>query len=189
MNETITCVVLPGLGPVCVECFSRGHIAAFPLSPVEIYSFGTTEPAAELSWNIDQARALIAARPRAALPLDPVWLRGWLAERSGFTPEHLDHIPDDRLAEPGILVELMACPPGGEPEPFRILIDGTHRAARRLRDGQKFWAYLLTEEEQRAISTYRRGGDLTAMPTFPGPGISDLEAGILATSPRGSDLA
>jgi hypothetical protein len=44
MSSIITSVILPGIGPVCPECFSRGHIAALPLSPNEVYSFGVTEP-------------------------------------------------------------------------------------------------------------------------------------------------
>lgn len=189
MNESIAHLTLPGLGSVCAECFSRGHIAPFPLIPAETYSFGITRPPAELSWNVVAARALIAVRSRAARRLDPGWLERWLLERSELTPEHLDHIPSDKLDEPGIVVEIVACPPGGEPEPFRILIDGTYRAARRLGNGQDFWAYLLTEDEQRAICTYRRGGLLAELPCFPGFGITDQEAGIFITSSSESEVA
>jgi hypothetical protein len=38
----------------------------------------------------------------------------------------------------------LACPPGAIPQPFRILIDRTHRAATKQRDRQDCWAYLLT---------------------------------------------
>src|SRR5712692_2486134 len=74
MSCIITRVILPGIGPVCPECFSRGHIAALPLSPKEVYSFGVTEPEAQLDWDVDGARRLIAARPRTAQRLDPNWL-------------------------------------------------------------------------------------------------------------------
>ncbi len=47
MNVKVTRIVLPRLGPMCAECFSRGHIAAFPVAPGEVHSFGT-EPQAQL---------------------------------------------------------------------------------------------------------------------------------------------
>ncbi len=75
------------------------------------------------------------------------------------------------------------------PSPFRVLIDGTHRAARRLHDCRDCWAFLLTEEEQRSVCTYRRGGEIVELPTFAGPGISDRQAGILVCGQRESDVA
>jgi len=181
MTLTVSRVILPGIGAVCVECLSRGHVAALPLRPGEVYTFGVTEPCAEYSWDVDAARAMVVARPRAARRLGRAWLATWLVERSSFTPEHLDHIPSDKLAEPGIVIQVLAGPPRGQPEPFPILIDGTHRAARCLRDGQEFWAYLLTEKEQRSICIYRRGGYVIECPSFPGEGITDRDAGIFAT--------
>jgi len=189
MSSIITRVILPGLGPVCPECFSRGHIAALRLSPNEVYSFGVTEPQAQFDWDVDAGRALIAANPRTAQRLDPTWLESWLAERTTITPDHLDHIPADKLDEPGILIEIMACSPGGEPRPFRILIDGTHRGARTLRDGRECWAFLLTEEEQRSICTYQLEGQVAELPSFSGAGITDREAGVFVSSASKSDLA
>jgi len=189
MNVNLTHVVLPGIGPVCAECFSRGHIGALSLSPGEVYSFGVTEPPAQLDWDVDSARALITARPRTAQRLDPGWLKRWLTERSCFTPEHLDHIPADKLAEPGILVEIMAGPPRCEPQPFRILIDGTHRAASRVSNCHHFWAHLLTEDEQRSICTYTLEGQAVELPWVVGHGISDRQAGILVSSVTESDVA
>jgi hypothetical protein len=116
-------------------------------------------------------------------------LECWLTERSNFTLEHLIHIPPEKLAEPGILVEILGSPPGGQPAPFRILIDGTHRAARRLPQGQACWAFLLTEEEQRSICTYWREGNNVELPTTAGIGISDRQAGILVSAASESDVA
>ena len=161
MSSMISHVILPGLGAVCPECFSRGYVGAMPLVIPETYTFGIAQPSAELEWDVEAARALIQARPRAAQLLDPAWLLSWLVERSRFTLDHLDHIPADKLDEPGILVEIMAGPPGRAPEPFRMLIDGTHRAARRLMESRACWAYLLTEAEQRSVCTYRREGRTT----------------------------
>ena len=80
-------------------------------------------------------------------------------------------------------------PPGGEPQPFRILIDGTHRATRKLRDHEDCWAFLLTEEEQFSICTYRLEGRVAELPSFPGPGITDREAGLFLSLATGSDVA
>jgi hypothetical protein len=179
MDSIITSVILPGVGPVCPECLSRGHIPALPLSPGEVYSFGINDPPAQLDWKVDAARNLIALRPRVAQRIDPEWLRTWLAQRTTITAEHLDHIPANKLDEPGILVELVASPPGCKTRPFRILIDGTHRLARKLRDGQDCYAYLLTEDEQASVCTYRVKGQLVDMPTAPGLGIREREAGII----------
>ena len=93
MNSAITHAILPTIVSVCVECFSRGHIAGLSLSPAEVYSFGVTKPQAQLDRDVDAARALIVARPRTAQRLDLSWLGHWLAQRSSFTREHLDHIP------------------------------------------------------------------------------------------------
>ena len=175
MNK-ISHVILPGVGRVCPECLSRGHIAAFPLSVGEVYSFEITEPASRLDWDIAVVRALIAARPRAAQRLSPIWLAAWLAERTSITPEHLEHLPADKLDEPGILVEILVCVPGGRPEPFHILIDGTHRAARKLRDRQQARAYLLTEQEQRSVCTYYVNGQQAELTSFPDPGVTPEQA-------------
>jgi hypothetical protein len=179
LDPTITRIVLPGTGPVCIECASRGHIPELPFSASEVYTFGIAEPRTELDWDIDRARVIIAARPRTPLRLEPEWLQTWLRERASVTTEHLDHIPSSRSDTPGILVEIMASPPGGRPEPFRMLIDGNHRAARHVRDGLDFFAYLLTESEQRSICTYRLGGVVREIPTFPGRGVDDQRAGII----------
>ena len=185
MDSIMTSVILPGVGPVCPECLSRGHIPSLPLPPwlvAEVYSFGVVEPPSQLDWDIDCARRLIAERPRAAQRVDGAWLVHWLATRTSVTAEHLDHIPPEKLDEPGIIVEIVACPPGCDPRPFRILIDGTYRLARKLRDGQAGWAYLLTEQEQASICTYRVCGHVAEMPTLPGWGIREREAGITLNS-------
>jgi hypothetical protein len=189
MNSVISSVILPGIGRVCPECFSRGYVGPLSLGPAEVYSFGVAEQHAQLDWDVDAARALIAARPRTAQRLDPTWLGRWLTERSHFTLEHLTHIPPEKLAEPGVLVEILASPPGGQPSRFRILIDGTHRAARRLRQGRACWAFLLTEDEQRSICAYRRHGHLVELPTTAGLGISDRQAGILISAGSEADVA
>ena len=66
MNSGITHVILPAIGSVCVECFSRGHIAGLSLFPAEVYSFGVTKPQAQLDWDVDAARALVSRCHRVA---------------------------------------------------------------------------------------------------------------------------
>ena len=178
MNSVVSHVILPGLGSVCPECFSRGHVGEFRLEVPETYTFGVTEPDAELEWDVAAARRFIQDRPRAAILLDPAWLLPWVVERSRFTLEHLDHIPVSQLDEPGILLEIVAGPNEAKLQAFRILIDGTHRAVRRMLDGRACWAYMLTEEEQRSICTYRKGGRVVQIPSLPARGVSDDDAGI-----------
>jgi len=64
-------------------------------------------------------------------------LKSWL-EGVHILPAHLYHLPPD--PGPGIMVTL----PSGLGKP---VIDGNHRAARALRDGTEFLAYLLPEGE------------------------------------------
>ena len=98
-------------------------------------------------------------------------------ERSHFTLEHLQHLPLHKLRQTCILIEILAGPLDTRPEPFRILIDGTHRAARCMLESRACWAYLLTEEEQRWSPTLppERAAAYQS-PTLPVPGVSDHEA-------------
>jgi hypothetical protein len=62
---------------------------------------------------------------------------------------------------------------------FGILIDGSHRAAMALRDGRDFSAYLLTEQEQRSVCTYKVEGKVAEIPQIAaGPGITPEDAGL-----------
>ena len=179
MTGIITTVILPGLGSVCPECFSRGFVGGLPINGSEIYTFSMTGPDSELSWDIVRARQFIAMRPRAPKKLDPAELHRWLHGRVAITPQHRDHIPAEKRAEPGIFVVITVAPGANAPMyEFGILIDGSHRAALALRDGQDFHAYLLTEEEQRSIYTYRVEGVGTEIPLLPGPGITPDDAGL-----------
>ena len=64
-------------------------------------------------------------------------LKSWL-EGVDILPTRLYHLPPN--LGPGIMVTLPS-------ELGRPLIDGNHRAARALRDGTEFLAYLLPEAE------------------------------------------
>lgn len=62
--------------------------------------------------------------------------------------EHLDHVNPEY---PGLLAHLWGPGADGTIEQGHLLIDGNHRAARCLRDGLTFRAYLLTEDESEQI--------------------------------------
>ncbi len=88
-----------------------------------------------LRFNIRIARELV--RPEMLHRVDPAAMIKWLESTQVWT-EHLDHLPRD--LGPGIMVTLPNhC--------GRLVIDGNHRAARALRDGQEFFAYLLPEKQ------------------------------------------
>jgi hypothetical protein len=185
MTGSISQVILPGIGPVCPECYSRGHVGgglALPLGgEVYTFTFLTPEGPAELTWDIDAARRLLAERPREPRLLNPHSLLAWLRRYVTITEQHLDHLPDDVLDEPGIMAIIeTAEAPGAPLRAFAILIDGSHRAARAVRDGRRFRAYLLTEQEQASIATYTINGQVEPLPTAPGPGVTDEDAGISA---------
>ncbi|HEX2918259.1 MAG TPA: hypothetical protein VHN81_07045 [Edaphobacter sp.] len=88
-----------------------------------------------LRFNIRIARELV--RPEMLHRVDPAATTKWL-ESTQIWPEHLDHLPLD--LGPGIMVTLPN-------QCGRLVIDGNHRAARALRDGQEFLAYLLPEKQ------------------------------------------
>jgi hypothetical protein len=92
-----------------------------------------------LRFNLQIARKL--CHPAMLHRVDPIGLKR-LLKRVHVDPAHVDHLP--RNLGPGI----MATFPSGLGLP---LIDGNHRAARSLRDGTEFVAYLLPEAETHEL--------------------------------------
>jgi hypothetical protein len=88
-----------------------------------------------LRFSLQAARRLM--KPSMLNRVDHVGLAGWL-EHVFIDPRHVDHLPAE--LGPGIMVTF----PSGLGRP---LIDGNYRAARALRDGTEFLAYLLPEAE------------------------------------------
>lgn len=87
-----------------------------------------------LRFNIRIARQLV--RPEMLHRVEPTALATWL-ESTRVWPTHVEHLPAD--LGPGIMVTLPNhC--------GRLVIDGNHRAARALRRGEEFLAYLLPEQ-------------------------------------------
>jgi len=86
-----------------------------------------------LRFNLQIARKL--CRDSMLHRLDNAGLARWL-DHVHIDQEHIDHLPSN--PGPGIMMTL----PSGCGRP---LIDGNHRAARALRDGTEFLAYVLPE--------------------------------------------
>ena len=92
-----------------------------------------------LRFNLKAAKSL--CRDSMLHRVDRNALAAWLTSVP-ILPDHLDHLPAG--LGPGIMVTL----PNGLGRP---LIDGNHRAARALRDGSEFLAYVLPESKTRKL--------------------------------------
>lgn len=96
------------------------------------------------SYKFDVDLAIqIAGDGREPVEVDEESLRHTL-RKSVVSEEHLPHV---RLGRPGIIAHVRYPLDDGQTVTAHLLIDGTHRAARSLRDGIPFFVYLLTEEE------------------------------------------
>ncbi len=128
-----------GLNDVTCSACARAQLPA-PFN-LESYSY-TAQDGPTWTWDVGYARTLVARRLPPALPeqLASEELAAWLAQHSHVDEQHLPHIPPARLAEP----VLVAPVPDGQGQ---ILIDGSHRAAARIRAGLVVRAYLLTDHE------------------------------------------
>ena len=110
------------------------------------------------SWvyDVDRAREIVSDG-RDAVELDSDDVR-YLVDSSRIYAMHLDHV-DTQF--PGILAHLWGPGADGAWEHGHLLIDGNNRAARCMRDGLPFFAYLLTEEESEQILNRGPGRDGT----------------------------
>ncbi len=109
-------------------------------------------------YNVPQGYKLMEGRDGVLIPTENLkCLIEWPPRPDGFDPmkrqplvEHLDHVDMDKPV-------LFACYPetmsGAENlTKSRLLIDGTHRVARAIRDGHPtVKAYMLTQEESNQI--------------------------------------
>ena len=103
-------------------------------------------------YDVDRAREIVSDG-RESLEIDASDV-AYCVDNSRIHDQHLDHV-DPKY--PGILAHLWGPGADGRLEHGHLLIDGNHRAARCLRDGLTFRAYLLTEDESEQILT--RGMD------------------------------
>ena len=123
----------------CHNCLM--HALNLRLQLTEDYGI-TDEHGRALSWSINKAVAEIAAADLVPQPVTATEL--WaLLEGHDLTLAHLDHIPSN-ASDIGILAPAPDTSATGY-----ALINGSHRAARALRDGRQFYAYVLTFEMSR----------------------------------------
>ncbi|MBX7102853.1 MAG: hypothetical protein K1X57_02150 [Gemmataceae bacterium] len=97
-------------------------------------------------FDVDRAR-VFTSDGRETVEVDDESVRTSL-DRSEYDECHVDHV-DPTI--PGIIAHVWCTDDDGEEVHGHLLIDGHHRAARCLRDGLPFNAYLLTEEESRTV--------------------------------------
>jgi hypothetical protein len=128
-----------GLQNVACDSCARALMPA-PFN-LESYSYSARN-GPTWTWDVEFARGLVARRRPAARPirLTSDDLTEWLERHCEVDRNHLAHIPADRLEEP----VLLAPAPDGRGQ---VLIDGSHRAALRIRAGLPVDAYMLTDTE------------------------------------------
>jgi glutamate-1-semialdehyde 2,1-aminomutase len=98
------------------------------------------------AYDVDRARDLVGDG-REAVELEDDSTRASVGEVE-LHEAHIGHVDP---ATPGIIAHIQYPTNDGEMVHGHVLIDGHHRAARCLLEQRSFLAYLLTEEESRAI--------------------------------------
>jgi hypothetical protein len=97
-------------------------------------------------FDVQKARKILADG-RAPVEVDEESVR-YSVDSNTIYDEHVAHVDP---SYPGIIAHVFHPAPDGTEAHGHVLIDGNHRAARCLRDGIPFFAYILSEEESRAI--------------------------------------
>jgi hypothetical protein len=97
-------------------------------------------------FDVDAARRLVTDG-RESVEVEPESVRESV-RLSKIFKQHVDHVDP---TFPGIIAFVWFTTDGGETYRGHLLIDGNHRAARCLREDRPYFAYLLTEDESRAI--------------------------------------
>lgn len=104
-----------------------------------------------MEFKVAKAQAMVDVDPRPARYLTPAALRRFLERHAeALNQAHLDHLPLELRSRPGLVAQFDELDDQGRQVPTAVLIDGTHRAARALRDGYAFHAYVLTDAEMAA---------------------------------------
>ncbi len=98
-------------------------------------------------FDVDHANRLVLDG-REPVELEEASIRMSLDERAEINRKHVATVDCSR---PGIIAHVEYADADGQVYKGHVLIDGNHRAARCLELHQPFFAYLLTEEESRAI--------------------------------------
>lgn len=110
-------------------------------------------------FNVDRANEIVRdGRQPVEIEEDSVQMT---VRTNELEPEHVAHVDPDR---PGIIAHVQYTTEQGETFTGQVLIDGNHRAARCVELKRPFFAYLLSEEESRAILLRQPGpGDFVAV--------------------------
>lgn len=98
-------------------------------------------------FDVDHANRIVQDG-REPVEVDESSVRMSIAERADINWEHVAKVDP---ARPGIIAHVQYQTEEGELITGHVLIDGNHRAARCLQLDRSFLAYLLNEEESRAI--------------------------------------
>lgn len=72
----------------------------------------------------------------------------WCVDTTHIYRQHVRHV---NTKYPGIIAHVFFPLPDGTDAHGHLLIDGNHRAARCLKEGKPFFAYILSERESRRI--------------------------------------
>lgn len=97
-------------------------------------------------FNVTTARAMVAdGRDKYLLDADDV---EYSIDRAEINEKHVDHVD---TSIPGIVCHVFFPTKDGRVVQAQRLIDGHHRAAKCLKMGLPFYAFILTEEESLAI--------------------------------------
>jgi len=121
--------------PDCPRCRGFDH---------EVYRYHL---GAGYEFDVEAARRLVQDG-REPVEVEEDGLRASV-EFSRIDEAHVGHVDP---VVPGLIAHIWFTDEGVTHH-GHVLIDGNHRAARCLRDGRPFLAYVLTEEESRAIVT------------------------------------
>jgi hypothetical protein len=131
---------LERLGIGNVNCWACARALSPPPFNWESYTY-TANDGRSWTWDIDCAQAFTAQRSvRERLMLEPAEIAAWLGAHGHIDEAHLAHLPVDRLEEPVLLAPV----PDGQ---GHVLIDGAHRATRRIRSGLSVHGFLLSPVE------------------------------------------
>lgn len=97
-------------------------------------------------FDVDHARQLVSDG-RQPVEVDQASVQ-WCVDTTRIYPRHVNHVD---IQFPGIIAHVYYPLPDGTEAHGHVLIDGNHRAARCIKLGKPFLAYLLTPRESRRI--------------------------------------
>jgi hypothetical protein len=136
----------------------RGHLEH---AHIEVYTY-TFHNGDEVMWDISMAKHIVETHPEAIvktieLPTDV--LRD-LSTHNEWTEERVKSCDP---SQPGLAAVVMGKRDGDGPDVpqyFAIVIDGTHRGVKALREGKPFSVRVLSDTASRACALFCSPGRL-----------------------------